>query len=286
MARGSNSRDGRSARSETINRAFGSPLVRDSSGVFTDAEGNKYTDGRAYGMLTKDDLKAVQAEMTKPFDQEGGRTAKSEQPPSYRQRVSNAFFDVTAVTTGFKFANKSDVGSIASKMDKGLSSLDDDTRAKVFETFKANGQTGYYLDKETVDYAKKEAGRVWDDTLSKKFAYLKAEFPEEFKEFTKDWAFSKTSTTPTVEAKGKDIFQDAITRRVSALVNGAKGGEDGELAIKNYERGQRYAPYEYKAGSLNATDFSKAVTKAMNESVQIARDAILSRLVLFAGKQG
>jgi len=224
--------------------------------------------------------------MARGSNSRDGRSARSEQPPSYRQRVSNAFFDVTAVTTGFKFANKSDVGSIASKMDKGLSSLDDDTRAKVFETFKANGQTGYYLDKETVDYAKKEAGRVWDETLSKKFAYLKAEFPEEFKEFTKDWAFSKTSTTPTVEAKGKDIFQDAITRRVSALINGAKGGEDGEIAVKNYERGQRYAPYEYKAGSLNATDFSKAVTKAMNESVQIARDAILSRLVLFAGKQG
>jgi hypothetical protein len=260
-------------------------LVRDTSGVFTDAEGNKYTDGRAYGMLTKDDLKAVQAEMTKPFDQGGGRTAKSEQP-SYRQRVSNAFFDVISVTRGFKFANKSDVGSIASKMNKGLSSLDDDTRAKVFETFGSKGQTGYFLDKDTVDYAKKEAGRVWDDTLSKKFAYLKAEFPNEFKEFTKDWAFSKTSTTPTVEAKGKDIFQDAITRRVSALINGAKGGEDGTLAIKNYAKSSQYAPYEYDAGSLNATDFSKAVTKAMNESVQIARDAILSRLVLFAGKKG
>ena len=191
-----------------------------------------------------------------------------------------------AVTTGFKFANKSDVGDVSAKIAKGLSSLDDDTRSKVFATFDSKGETGYFLDKDTVDYAKSEAGRIWDESLSKEFAYLKAEFPDDFKAFTKDWAFSKRSVTPTVEAKGKDIFQDAITRRVSALINGAKGGYDGTLAIKNYAKSSQYAPYEYKAGSLNVSQFDKAVTKAMNEAVQVARDAVLSRLVLFAGKQG
>jgi hypothetical protein len=278
MARGSNSRDGRTARSEIINRAYGSPLKRDKDGVFKDEEGNPYTDERAYGIITKEDLKELNKE---------GRVARSEgEPPSYRQRVSNAFFDVTAVTTGFKFGNKSSVGDISAKISKGLSSLDDDTRSKVFDTFKSEGETGYSLDKDTVGYAKAEAGRIWDESLSREFAYLKAEFPDDFKAFTKDWAFSKRSETPTVEAKGKDIFQDAIARRVSALINGAKGGDDGKIAIDDYEKSSKYAPYEYKAGSLGLSQFDKAVTKAMNESVQVARDAVLSRLVLFAGKKG
>jgi len=93
MARGSNKREGRVARSEKIDRAYGSPLVRDSEGVFKDAEGNSYTDGRAYGMLTKEDLKKLQTEITKPFDVGEGRVARSE-VPSYRQRVSDAFYQV------------------------------------------------------------------------------------------------------------------------------------------------------------------------------------------------
>lgn len=290
MARGSNSRDGRTARSEVIDRAFGSQLVRYPDGIFRDIEGNQYSDSRAYGMFTKADFAQLAKEIGKPLElppREEGRVARSEgEPPSYRQRVSNAFFDVTAVTTGFKFGNKSSVGDVSAKIAKGLSSLDDDTRSKVFETFDSKGETGYFLDKDTVGYAKSEAGRIWDESLSKEFAYLKSEFPDEFKAFTKDWAFSERSVTPTVEAKGKDIFQDAIARRVSALINGAKEGYDGTLAVKNYAKSSQYAPYEYDAGSLGVNRFEKAVTKAMNESVQVARDAVLSRLVLFAGKKG
>jgi hypothetical protein len=275
MARGSNSRDGRTARSEIINRAYGSPLKRDKDGVFRDEEGNTYTDERAYGMFTKEDLKELN---------NGGRVARSEsEPPSYRQRVANAFFDVTAVTRGFKFGKQADLTDLSSKLTKGLNAIDDETRTKLFDSFKSKGETGYFLDKETVEYAKKEASRRWDEYLSKDFAYLKAEFPEDFKEFTKDWAFSPRSVTPTVEAKAKDIFLDAVVRRVSALVNGAKGGDDGKLAVKNYERMQQYAPYEYKANQVENNRFKTAVRTNLNESVQIARDAILSRLVGLAG---
>jgi hypothetical protein len=275
MARGSNSRDGRTARSEIINRAYGSPLKRDKDGVFKDEEGNTYTDERAYGMITKEDLKELNKE---------GRVARSEsEPPSYRQRISNAFFDVAAVTRGFKFGKQADLTDLSSKLTKGLANIDDEARTKLFDSFKSKGETGYFLDKETVEYAKKEASRRWDEYLSKDFAYLKAEFPEDFKEFTKDWAFSPRSVTPTVEAKAKDIFLDAVVRRVSALVNGAKGGDDGKLAVKNYERMQQYAPYEYKANQVENSRFKTAVRTNLNESVQIARDAILSRLVGLAG---
>jgi len=284
MARGSNKREGRVARSEKIDRAYGSPLVRDSEGVFKDAEGNSYTDGRAYGMLTKEDLKKLQTEITKPFDVGEGRVARSE-VPSYRQRVSDAFYQVATLTTGFKFDKQADLGDLSSKLTKGLNAIDEETRTKLFDSFKSNGQTGYYLDKETVEYAKKEASRRWDEFLSKDFAYLKAEFPEDFKEFTKDWAFSKTSTTPTVEAKAKDIYLDAVVRRVSALVNGAKGGDDGKIAVKNYERMQQYAPYEYQANQVENSRFKTSVRTNLNESVQIARDAILSRLVGLAGEK-
>lgn len=284
MARGSNSRDGRTARSEKIDRAYGSPLVRDSEGVFRDAEGNSYTDGRAYGMLTKDDLKELQAKITKPFELGDGRVARSE-VPSYRQRVSDAFYNVATLTTGFKFGKQADLGDLSAKLTKGLSAIDEETRTKLFDSFKANGQTGYYLDKDTVEYAKKEASRRWDEHLSKDFAYLKAEFPEDFKEFTKDWAFSPRSVTPTVEAKAKDIYLDAVVRRVSALVNGAKGGDDGKLAVKNYERMQQYAPYEYKSNQVQNDRFKTAVRTNLNESVQIARDVILSRLVGLAGEK-
>jgi len=273
MARGSNSRDGRTARSEVINRAYGSPLKRDKDGVFKDAEGNTYTDERAYGMVTKEDLEQLS---------KGGRVARSENP-SYRQRVSDAFYSVAALTTGFKFGKQADLTDLSSKLTKGLANIDDETRTKLFDSFKSKGETGYFLDKETVEYAKKEASRRWDEYLSKDFAYLKAEFPEDFKEFTKDWAFSPRSVTPTVEAKAKDIFLDAVVRRVSALVNGAKGGDDGKLAVKNYERMQQYAPYEYKANQVENDRFKTAVRTNLNESVQIARDAILSRLVGLAG---
>jgi len=273
MARGSNSRDGRTARSEVINRAYGSPLKRDKDGVFKDAEGNTYTDERAYGMVTKEDLEQLS---------KGGRVARSENP-SYRQRVSDAFYSVSALTTGFKFGKQADLTDLSSKLTKGLANIDDETRTKLFDSFKSKGETGYFLDKETVEYAKKEASRRWDEYLSKDFAYLKAEFPEDFKEFTKDWAFSPRSVTPTVEAKAKDIFLDAVVRRVSALVNGAKGGDDGKLAVKNYERMQQYAPYEYKANQVENNRFKTAVRTNLNESVQIARDAILSRLVGLAG---
>lgn len=273
MARGSNSRDGRTARSEVINRAYGSPLKRDKDGVFKDAEGNTYTDERAYGMVTKEDLEQLS---------KGGRVARSENP-SYRQRVSDAFYSVAALTTGFKFGKQADLTDLSSKLTKGLANIDDETRTKLFDSFKSKGETGYFLDKETVEYAKKEASRRWDEYLSKDFAYLKAEFPEDFKEFTKDWAFSPRSVTPTVEAKAKDIFLDAVVRRVSALVNGAKGGDDGKLAVKNYERMQQYAPYEYKANQVENNRFKTAVRTNLNESVQIARDAILSRLVGLAG---
>ena len=270
------------ARSEKIDRAYGSPLVRDKDGVFKDPEGNSYTDSKAYGMITKGDLEQL-ARLQKQEKGEG-RVARSE-VPSYRQRVSDAFYNVATLTTGFKFNKRADLGDLSAKMTKGLSAIDEETRTKLFDSFKANGQTGYYLDKETVEYAKKEASRRWDEFLSKDFAYLKAEFPEDFKEFTKNWAFSKTSTTPTVEAKAKDIYLDAVVRRVSALVNGAKGGDDGKLAVKNYERMQQYAPYEYKADQVQNSRFKTAVTTNLNESVQIARDAILSRLVGMAGEK-
>lgn len=273
MARGSNSRDGRSARSETINRAYGSPLKRDKDGVFKDAEGNTYTDERAYGMITKEDLEKLKS---------GGRAARSEgQPASNRQQVAEAVFNVLSTTAGMDFNKKYDLRDSVKKLDEGLKSLDDANRAKLFDSFKSKGQTGYYLDKETVDYARAEALRRWDNgTLRPSFDYLKAEFPEEFKEFTKDWAFSERSTTPTVEAKARDIFADAVIRRVSALVNGAKNDEDSEVAIKNYERSQQYAPYgDYKTGLTGNNRFKQAVTGGMNEAIQIARDVIASRLI-------
>jgi hypothetical protein len=220
--------------------------------------------------------------MARGSNSRDGRVARSENP-SYRQRVSDAFYSVTALTTGFKFGKQADLTDLSSKLTKGLANIDDEARTKLFDSFKSKGETGYFLDKETVEYAKKEASRRWDEYLSKDFAYLKAEFPEDFKEFTKDWAFSSRSVTPTVEAKAKDIFLDAVVRRVSALVNGAKGGDDGKLAVKNYERMQQYAPYEYKANQVENNRFKTAVRTNLNESVQIARDAILSRLVGLAG---
>lgn len=213
-----------------------------------------------------------------------GRVARSE-TRSYRQRVSDAFYAVTATTTGFKFDKPADLTDISKKLNKGLANIDDETRTKLFDSFKSQGQTGYFLDKETVDYAKKEASRRWDEYLSKDFDYLKAEFPEDFKEFTKDWAFSPRSTTPTVESKAKDIFLDAVVRRVSALVNGAKGGDDGKTAIKNYNRMTQYAPYEHDSKRVSNDRFKTSVLTNLNESVQIARDVILSRLVGLAGEK-
>lgn len=223
--------------------------------------------------------------MARGSNRRDGRVARSEGVP-YDSGRSNAFFDVMALTTGFKGDQKTDLESVASKLEKGLGNLDEATKARVFDSFKSNGQTGYYLDKPTVDFVKEQAEFVWERKLQGPFRYLKYEFPDEFKEFTKDWAFSKTSTTPTVEAKAKDIFMDAMVRRVSALVNGAKGGDDGKLALKNYERMQQYAPYEYKANQTKSRDFQTAVTSALNDAVFLTREVVLDRMEKVLYKDG
>ena len=223
--------------------------------------------------------------MARGSNRRDGRVARSEGVP-YDPRKGNAFFDVMALTTGFKGDQKADLESVASKLEKGLSNLDEATKARVFDSFKSNGQTGYYLDKPTVDFVKEQAEFVWERKLQGPFRYLKYEFPDEFKEFTKDWAFSPRSVTPTVEAKAKDIFLDAMVRRVSALINGAKGGDDGKLALKNYERMQRYAPYEYQSNQTKSRDFQAAVTSALNDAVFLTREVVLNRMEKVLYKDG
>lgn len=215
--------------------------------------------------------------MARGSNKREGRVARSEIVPSGENR-GNAFFDVMALTTGFKPERKADLGSLASTLEKGLGNLSEETKARIFDSFKSNGQTGYYLDKPTVDFVKEQSEFIWDKQLKGAFRYLQYEFPDEFKEFTKDWAFSKTSTTPTVESKARSIFEDAMVRRVSALINGAKGGEDGQIAVKNYERMQQYAPFEYDAGQTKSRDFQLAVTKALNDAVFLTREILLNRM--------
>jgi hypothetical protein len=190
-------------------------------------------------------------------------------------------FDMLATTTGVKWTQKQDLGEVSAKMTKALAPLDESQRKTLFKSFESKGQTGYFLDKETVDYAKKEAGRLWDEVVSKDFDYLKAEFPDEFKGFTKDWAFGRPgSETATVESKAKQIFVDEVVRRTSAIIRGAQGGDEGASATKGWNNS-----YEAKVGLENSSrlntnkSFSRVMTRGLNESVQIARDAITSRLI-------
>jgi len=190
-------------------------------------------------------------------------------------------FDMLATTTGIKWTQKQDLGEVSAKMTKALAPLDESQRKTLFESFESKGQTGYFLDKETVDYAKKEAGRLWDEVVSKDFGYLKAEFPDEFKDFTKDWAFGRPgSETATVDSKARQIFVDEVVRRTSAIIRGAQGGEDGERAIKNWNTSyEGKVGLEYSANLKTNKDFTKVMSRGLNESVQIARDAITSRLI-------
>lgn len=221
--------------------------------------------------------------MARGSNSRDGRAARSEGASTPRRdpRMVTVGFDMLATTTGFKWTQKQDLGEVSAKMTKALAPLDESQRKTLFESFESKGQTGYFLDKETVDYAKKEAGRLWDEVVSKDFDYLKAEFPDEFKGFTKDWAFGRPgSETATVEAKAKQIFVDEVVRRTSAIIRGAQGGDEGKSATKGWNNSyEAKVGLEYSANLNTNKSFSKVMTRGLNESVQIARDAITSRLI-------